>query len=264
MGWRNKFLLHCLESWSLNHTARLYNWSYCCTSSTRSSCEISLESNKTENCLTNSTPHDWLQSCNGFCFLDSQRICPDNPGHCVQVANACDGRKETKCGCSAPFKNSPFYKSPDTCIELSDTLKFAYCGQREGAKFHNRQCYSPDNNHEYYQCLNRKDIDEDVLRTKPIFDSEKQVSNRKNYFQLFENSNITNNSITCGNKSLEINCVKWSSKTINCENIIYKHRELCQATDFALHNGWIDGEESKSDSYTKKNLNGEYLRGTDN
>ena len=250
-----------MESWSLNPTER--NWRYCCTSSTRSSC---LESNKTEKCLTNSKPHDYEQSCNGFCLRTYQKLCPDNK-YCLDsrtdIRDVCDGRKETACGCSAPFETSPLYKSPTTCIVQFSGDNF-YCGEREGAKYQNRQCYRPDSNHEYYQCLNRKDIDEDVLRTKPIFDSEKQVSNRKNYFQLFENSNITNNSITCGNKSLEINCVKWSSKTINCENIIYKHRELCQATDFALHNGWIDGEESKSDSYTKKNLNGEYLRGTDN
>jgi hypothetical protein len=145
-----------------------------------------------------------------------------------------------------------------------------YCGEREGAKFHNRQCYRPDSNHEYYQCLNRKDIGEDVLRTKPIFDSEKQVSNRKNYFQLLENSNITkitNTSITCGKKSLEIDCLEKSFETIKCENVIYKHYELCQATDFASHNGWIAGEVSKSDSYNKyldENYIGRSLPGTDN
>ena len=170
----DKFLLHCLESWSLNPTE--LNWHYCCTSSTKSSCEISSDSSITEECLTNSKPHDWEQSCNGFCYYSGERVCPNNPGYCVDVDDACDGRKENACECSAPFKNSPFYKSPDTCISNRLTL---YCGEREGAKFQNRQCYRPDDNHEYYQCLNRKDIGENVLRTKPIFDSEKQVSTRK-------------------------------------------------------------------------------------
>ena len=189
-----------MESWSLNPTE--LNWDYCCTSSTRSSCEIRLDSDKTEKCLTNSKPHDEQQSCNGICIDSNDIICPDNPGYCVNANRACDGRKENACECSAPFKNSPFYEPPDACI--SDRK---YCGEREGAKFQNRQCYRPDDNHEYYQCLNRKDIGEDVLRTKPTFDSEKQVSNRKNYFQLLANSNITNNSITCDDESLEINCL---------------------------------------------------------
>ena len=254
-----------MESWSLNPTER--NWDYCCTSSTKSSCEISLESNKTEECLTNSKPHDYEQSCNGFC--DRRHvICPDNPEYCFDpmlgVDHACDGRKKTACECSAPFETSLFYESQDTCISSRFGAKFIYCGEREGAKFQNRQCYSPDNNHEYYQCLNRRDIDEEVLRTKPIFDSEKQVSKRKNYFQLSANSNITNNSITCGNESLEIDCSKWSGIPINCKNVIYKHYELCQATDFALNYGWIDVEKSKSESYLDDNFIGEYLPGTDN
>ena len=249
-----------MESWSLNPTE--LNWDYCCTSSTRSSCEIRLDSDKTEKCLTNSKPHDEQQSCNGICIDSNDIICPDNPGYCVNANRACDGRKENACECSAPFKNSPFYKPPDTCISNRLTL---YCGEREGAKFQNRQCYRPDDNHEYYQCLNRKDIGEDVLRTKPIFDSEKQVSNRKNYFQLFEKSNITNNSITCGNQGFEIDCLKRSFETIHCNNGIYniKHYELCGATDFALHNGWINDEESKSESYLERNFIGKNLAGTD-
>ena len=200
-----------MESWSLNPTER--NWGYCCTSSTKSSCEISSDSSsKNEECLTNTKPHDSEQSCNGFCYFGSQKNCPDNPG----------------------------------------------------AKFQYRQCYHPDSNHEYYQCLNRKDIDEDVLRTKPIFDSEKQVSSRKNYFQLFPNSSITNSSITCGNEIVGINCLDTSSKTKNCENVTYSDYELCRATDFALHNGWINDEESKSESYLERNGIGKTLTGTDN
>ena len=242
------------------------NWYYCCTSSTKSSCAINLDSNKTEKCLTNSKPIvDNGQSCNGFCYSSSQ-ICPDNPGYCVDLDSdmgiACDGRKKTACECSAPFETSPFYESSNTCTydKIVD-ISYVYCGEREGAKFRNRQCYYPDSNHEYYQCLNRKDIDEDVLRTNPIFDSEKQVSNRKNYFQLFANSNITNNSITCGNKRLKIDCLNGGSKSITCENVIYSELELCQATDFASHNGWIDGEESKSKSYLEEYFIGKSLPG---
>ena len=253
-GWWNKFLLYCLENWSLNPTER--NWSYCCTSSTKSSCEIRLENNKTEKCRTNSKPHDYLQSCNGVCILPMQTICPDNPGYCIDLGsnNVCDGRKENVCQCSAPFGNSPF--TPNSC---NGGL---YCGERKGAKFKNRQCYYPDSNHEFYQCLNRNDIVEDVLRTKPIYDSEKQVSNRKNYFQLFSHYNITNNTITCDSESIEIDCLKWSFKSINCKNGIYNELEICRATDFALHNGWIDGEKSKFDSYIQATFVGKNLSGT--
>ena len=178
------------------------------------------------------------QSCNGKCWFGNQFVCPSNPSNCNFFRNSCDGRMNPLCKenyCSGRIEDYPFYDiSSRRCIKDQDGDSFEFCGKRPGATYHNNQCFEKVSSESLqYNCLNRMDISENVIRQTSIY--KPQVDPRLNLFALFE-SNDTH--IICENNSLEKpNCNNLYSEsqideTLTCKGQDFTIRKVCAATDF--------------------------------
>ena len=120
-------------------------------------------------------------SCNGHChFSSEQYTCSSNPSRCIFSNELCDGTKKNDCKdfCPGSETTFPFFNnSTNSCKTFGRTLEnedgyeyHGYCGKREGAVFHNNQCYSKKLSRNLkYSCLNRLDIRDHSFIAKDIF-----------------------------------------------------------------------------------------------
>ena len=99
-----------------------------------------------------------------------------------------------------------------------------------------------------YQCLNRKDVSENALRSSVIY--ENFVSTRKNLFQYFKANDTMNyvaeTQIICDYQRIDINCTDYTAEPqmIECKKekrdnggIALNQFEFCDALDFLEDKG---------------------------
>ena len=76
-----------------------------------------------------------------------------------------------------------------------------YCGKREGAKYHNNQCFivpptvfgqKTKRAKTSYTCLNRMDIAEERIRRTVTYN--KNISSRNNFFEIFNENDTRDHS----------------------------------------------------------------------
>ena len=156
------------------------------------------------------------------------------------VSEVCDGRKDTsncgfncagqrtdfklfnpksnQCVTAQLGKNNPLFENVQSFIntlpaELSKLidvdsligqafLEYYSCEHRPGAKYQNNQCINARKSRQEYACLNRMDIDEAEIKNSAVFTDS--AAKRINHYRYF--SKILDRKITCGKKSLEMEC----------------------------------------------------------
>ena len=198
--------------------------------------------------------------CDSNCFYNSMEICPSNPEACMNDYYGCDGRQSCEAYCAGPLENFPYYDQTDqTCVN-----EYAFCGNRSEAKYQHHQCFGRYGQLAAaatvigYQCLNRKDITENTIRSSANYNSF--VSTRKNLFQYFK-ANDTRNQVTghliiCGDQNITMDCEDWDlDSRIECKKeeadnggILVSNKDICDALDLLEDKGlpppdeyWMDG-----------------------
>ena len=136
---------------------------------------------------------------------------------------------------------------------LGDFRESPYCGKRAEAKYHSHQCisdyglYSNTKKINGYQCLNRKDVSENFIRSIVNYDSF--VSARKNFFQYFK-ANDTRNQITgtliiCGDQKVDMDCtgsslfsrIECKKEETDNDGIFVSNHDICDALDLLEDKG---------------------------
>ena len=136
---------------------------------------------------------------------------------------------------------------------LGDFRESPYCGKRAEAKYHSHQCisdyglYSNTKKINGYQCLNRKDVSENFIRSIVNYDSF--LSARKNFFQYFK-ANDTRNQVTgtliiCGDQKVDMDCtdlllysrIECKKEKTDTGGIFVSNWDVCTALDLLEDKG---------------------------